>query len=87
MKLKLLALTGIIIASALPALAHSPKPGNRAIIADAGNYHVEVMANGTSLSILLWDQTDKAVSSEGHNGTAIFVIDGKAQRIPLAPAG
>jgi hypothetical protein len=87
MKLKLLALTGFVIASMLPALAHSPRPASRAMIADAGDYHVEVTANGSSLVVLLTDQADKPVAAEGHKGMAIFVIDGKAQRISLEPAG
>jgi hypothetical protein len=88
MRLKLLTIASAILASSFVASAHSPKPGGSGpLIADAGNYHVEVAASGTALVILLRDQADKPVSSEGHKGTAVFVIDGKAQRIPLAPAG
>lgn len=88
MKLKLIVLSGVMIASLLPALAHSPKGGSSgAMIADAGDYHVELVPSGTSLMVLLRDHTDKPVAAEGHKGTAIFVVGGKAQRIPLTPAG
>jgi hypothetical protein len=48
---------------------------------------VEVVPQGTSLVVFLRNHSDKAVLTEGYRGTAIFVIDGKPQRIPLAPAG
>ncbi len=87
MKLKLFALTGFVISSMIPALAHSPKAGSGAMIADAGNYHVELQPNGSSLTVLLTDQADKPVAADGHKGTAVFVIGGKSQRISLTPAG
>jgi hypothetical protein len=87
MRLKLLTIVSAMLAPTLIASAHSPKQGSRAIVADAGDYHVEVAPSGTSLVIRLTDHADTPVASEGHKGTAIFVIDGKAQRIPLTPAG
>ena len=33
------------------------------------------------------DHSDNDVKTDGFKGTAIFVIDGKPQRIPLIPAG
>ena len=55
--------------------------------ADAGSFHVEVVPNGTTLQVFLRDHSDKDVATAGFKGTAIFVIDGKPQRIPLTPAG
>ncbi len=55
--------------------------------ADAGSFHVELVSDGTILQVYLRDHSDKEVASAGYKGTAIFVIDGKPQRIPLAPAG
>ena len=37
--------------------------------------------------VFLRDHSDKAVTTDGFKGTAIFVIEGKPQRIPLTPAG
>ena len=48
---------------------------------------MEVVAKGTSLQVFLRDHSDKVVLTDGYKGTAIFVVDGKPQRIPLAPAG
>ena len=70
------------------AQAHSPKVGaNGGAQVDAGSYHVELVPDGTTLQLYLRDHSDKEVASVGFKGTAIFVIDGKPQRIPLTPAG
>ena len=45
------------------------------------------MPKGTTLQVFLRDHSDKDVKTDGFKGTAIFVIDGKPQRIPLTPAG
>ncbi len=87
MRLKLLTIATAILAATFAASAHSPKGNSGPLIADAGDYHVEVAPNGTSLLVLLRDQADKPVASQGHKGTAVFVIGGKAQRISLEPAG
>jgi hypothetical protein len=75
---------------AVPALvlAHGPKVGaNGGVQADAGDYHIELVPEGTTLQIYLRDHSDKEVASAGFKGTAIFVVGGKPQRIPLMPAG
>lgn len=78
----------LLAASVSAAAAHGPKLGpNGGQQADAGSLHVEVVSKGTNLVVFLRDQADKPVAAEGYKGTAIFVIGGKPQRIPLAPAG
>jgi hypothetical protein len=72
----------------LGASAHGPKIGqNGGPQEDAGSFHVEVVAQGTVLQVYMRDLSDKAVSTNGFKGTAIFVINGKAERITLTPAG
>ncbi len=70
------------------AWAHAPKVGvHGGAQTDAGSFHVEVVPRGTTLQVFLRDHSNKAVVTDGFKGTAIFVIDGKPQRIPLTPAG
>lgn len=77
-----------LIASTTAALAHAPKVGHHGgPQADAGSFHVEVVPQGTSLQVFLRDHSDKPVLTENYKGTAIFVMDGKPQRILLMPAG
>jgi len=79
----------VLIACSMTALAAEelktgPHGGRQA---HAGEYHVELVPQGATLQVFLRDHDNKAVPSSGFKGTAIFVVDGKAQRIPLAPAG
>jgi hypothetical protein len=70
------------------AFAHGPKIGqNGGPQEDAGSFHVEIVPKGTVLQVYLKDHSDKTVTSSGFKGTAIFVINGKAERISLTPAG
>ena len=70
------------------AFAHGPKIGqNGGPQEDAGSFHVEILPQGTVLQVYLKDHSDKTVSSSGFKGTAIFVVNGKAERITLVPAG
>jgi hypothetical protein len=72
----------------IDASAHGPKVWqNGGPQEDAGSFHVEIVPKGTVPQVYLKDHSDKAVSTNGFKGTAIFVINGKAERIPLTPAG
>jgi len=84
-----LALLGFALQAPVPpAFAHGPETGpNGGQQVDAGNYHLELVANGTALQLYIRDANDKPVKVDGYKGTAIFVVGGKPQRIPLAPAG
>src|SRR5436853_3388613 len=82
----------LIVATAVaaPSLArsHEAKTGaNGGPQSHAGSYHVELVSQGTSVQVFLRDQSDKAVTTDGYKGVAIFAVGGKPQRIPLAPAG
>lgn len=68
------------------AQAHETDGPNGGRIVDAGNLHVELVAKGRSVDVFVTDANDKPVSVEGYKGTAILIIDGKPQRIPLAPS-
>ncbi|MCC6776012.1 MAG: hypothetical protein IT537_05140 [Hyphomicrobiales bacterium] len=88
MTLRSILLTAALVLAITSATAHAPKVGaNGGAQADAGSFHVEVVPQGSMLDVFLRDHSDKAVLTTGYKGTAVFVVDGKAQRIPLAPAG
>lgn len=88
MRLKTIVTIAAFAAMTSAASAHAPKVGaNGGTQTDAGSFHIEVVPQGTSLNVFLRDHSNKSVASDGFKGTAIFVVDGKPQRIPLAPAG
>jgi hypothetical protein len=76
-----------LLAAPTIGLAREPKGAHGGPQADAGDLHVEVVTNGTTLEVFLRDHGDRDVASAGYKGTAIFVVDGRPQRIPLTPAG
>jgi hypothetical protein len=73
----------------LAAQGHSHDRGpNGGQVADAGNYHVEAVAKGETLTVYLNDHdTDKPIPTAGFKGLAILVVGGKTQRVMLAPSG
>lgn len=88
MKRIILIATALLGTTIMSAQAHSPKVGhNGGPQVDAGSFHLEVVPQGKMLRVFLRDHGDKSVDTKGFKGTAIFVIDGKPQRITLTPAG
>ena len=87
MNLKALVMVAVLLA-APAALAHAPKVGDHGgPQVDAGPYHLELVMKGTALEVFLVDHSGKQVTTDGFKGSAILLVDGKPQRIPLAPAG
>ena len=87
MNLKSLILVSLL-AVAFPASAHEVEKGpNGGRVADAGTYHVELVAEDNTVDVFLTGAGDKPVSAAGFKGTAILVVNGKAQRIVLEAAG
>lgn len=85
---KVLVLAAALALMPLVADAHSAKVGhNGGPQADAGGFHVELVPNGNVLKVYVRDHADKPVSTQGFKGTAIFVINGKPERIVLTPDG
>jgi hypothetical protein len=87
MSLKMLVAATLVCIPAF-AWAHSAGVGpNGGPQVDVGNLHVEYTARDRTMTFHVRDHNDKPVATDGYKGTAIFVIDGKPQRIPLQPAG
>ena len=72
--------------AAFPVWAHEVKNGpNGGRVAEAGDYHVELVAKDKSIDVFVTDHNDKTISPTGYKGLAILVVDGKSQRIVLTP--
>lgn len=81
----LIALT-LVSATSLAA-ASDMKSHHGGRMAEAGEYHVELVSKADAVEVYLADHDNKAVPSASHKGLAILNIDGKSQRITLSPAG
>ena len=85
MKFRYLALGAALLAT-MPAYAHEPKPSHGGRVAEAGPYHLELVAKDSAIEIFLIGENDKPVDPKGFKGVAIFNLGGKAERITLAPS-
>lgn len=82
MKLKILAAVAALMI-AVPAYAHDGKGKHGGRVADAGDYHVELVSNGAAIEVYVSDHDDKPVALAGYKGLAILSAGGKSQRIIL----
>ena len=80
--------TILALTLAAPAIAHDVAKGaNGGRVAEAGSYHVELVAKNTRVEVFLTDANDKPISAGGFKGVAILLVSGRSQRIPLTPEG
>lgn len=83
-----LLLIGLLAISISTAQAHGPAKGkNGGQQADAGDYHIEAVVKDSSLTVFVSDQKEKTISTTDFKGTAILIVNGKAERFTLAPEG
>ena len=85
MKFRHLAL-GAALLAAVPAYAHEPKPSHGGRLAEAGPYHLELVAKDNAIEIFLIGENDKPIDPKGFKGVAILNLGGKAERITLTPS-
>ena len=84
--MKRLSLFAASMLIAAAAYGHGPDKGaNGGPQVDAGDYHVEMVAKETSLTVYVNDKKDQPVDAKGFKATGIFVVAGKPQRIELKP--
>lgn len=82
---------GFILAASLMAstagFAHEAIGPNGGKLVDAGDMHVELVTKGKQVVVFVTDARETPVPAAAYKGLAVLIIDGKPQRIPLAPAG
>jgi hypothetical protein len=79
------AVVGVLLAVGSSA-AHEVKAGpHGGRVVEAGDHHVELVMKNNMVDVFLTDHNDKAVPASGYKGIVIVAIDGKSQRIVLAP--
>jgi hypothetical protein len=82
MKFLSIVVAALLIAS--NAFAHEASKGpNGGAPVDAGNYHVEIVAKDTALTVFLHDENERPIDAKGYKATGIFVVNGKPERIEL----
>ena len=81
---RLALIAALLAASGVCAHETAGQHGGR--VADAGKFHVELVAKGDTVDVFVSDGSQKPVPANGFKGTAILVVGGKSTRIPLEPA-
>ena len=82
MKLKILAIIAALTAAS-PVMAHDANGKHGGVVADAGEYHVELVAKGDAIEVYVADHDNKPIPVAGYKGLAILSVGGKSQRITL----
>lgn len=82
MTLRTIALLAALVMAG-PSLAHEAKGKHGGRVADAGDYHVELVAKGDTVEVYVADHDDRPVTIRGYKGLAIISVGGKSQRIVL----
>lgn len=85
MKLKLL-VAAAVLALAIPAFAHAPKPSHGGRIVMTSAFHVEMVVKDHTVDVHLLGHDDKAIAVKGFKGFAILAAGGKNERIVLEPS-
>ncbi|MDE3749373.1 hypothetical protein [Methylobacterium radiotolerans] len=68
------------------AYAHEAAGTHGGRVADAGDFHVELVTKGEAVDVYVSDGRQKPVAATGFKGTAILIVGGKPARVPLEPA-
>jgi hypothetical protein len=84
MKALTLSVTAALLVLAL-AHAHEARGPNGGRLVDAGEWHVELVANDKAIEVYVSDANEKPVPATGFRAVAILAAEGKTQRIVLEP--
>ncbi len=78
-----LTLIGLVSTASAHELAKGPNGGP---LVDVAGHHIEMVAKGTELVLILTDAADKPLSSAGTKAARAIVQDaGKTATVPLSP--
>ncbi len=86
MNTKFLMIAALLSSSAC-AWAHDHQGANGGRVEDAGPYHVELVAKSEQVELYVSDENQKPIAVAGFKAIGVFVVNGKAQRIAMEPAG
>jgi hypothetical protein len=80
-------LVAALLSSSAGAWAHDHRGSNGGRVEDAGSYHVELVSKADKVDLYISDANEKPISATGFKAVGVFVVNGKAQRIAMEPAG
>ncbi len=66
--------------------AHESAGAHGGRVADAGDFHVELVTKSESVDVYVSDAKQRPIAATGFKGAAILVVGGKPARVNLEPA-
>ena len=77
----------MLIGSAVAQHKHSDKGPNGGPMEDIAGVHAELMVSGNTLTINVFDEDSKPVSTKGFSGAALIVAGADKETVSLSPSG
>jgi hypothetical protein len=87
MTMKKFLMVAALLSSSACAWAHDHHGANGGRVEDAGSYHVELVSKSDKVDLYISDANQKPIAATGFKAIGVFVVNGKAQRIAMEPAG
>ncbi len=78
------------LAFATPTLAqhsHGSKGPNGGLMEDVAGVHAEFLTTGSTITINILDEGNKAVSTKGYTASVLVVIGSERETVKLEPSG
>jgi hypothetical protein len=79
-----------ILALATPSVAqhaHGSKGPNGGIMEDVAGVHAELLTSGNTITINIFDESNKPVTTQGYTGSILVASGGDRETVKLEPAG
>lgn len=67
--------------------AHGQKGPNGGQMEDVAGVHAELLVSGNGLTINIFDEANRAVSTKGYTASALVVLGADRETLALAPSG
>jgi hypothetical protein len=77
----------MLIGPAVAQHKHSDKGPNGGPMEDVAGVHAELMVSGNTLTINVFDEDSKPVSTKGFSGAALIVAGAEKETVSLLPSG
>ena len=66
---------------------HADKGPKGGLMQDVAGVHAELLTSGSSLTINIYDEDNKPISTKGFSGSALIAAGGDKETVKLSPSG
>ena len=83
-------LLSLVVAWTTPAVAqhaHGQKGPNGGQMEDVAGVHLELLTSGPSITLNVFDETNKPIQTKGFSASALIVLGADRETLTLSPSG